>query len=125
MARLRYTDAAMLTRLDSEAHRLLAKRAVIDGATLLLNEGAVLPRALRTLQRVAIVGPLAGCPSAGESAQARGGGACAAQSAMAGGYYVQPAAGQIVTVADALARRLPPGGARVVIVVAAPGPGVP
>lgn len=78
-----YTDPALLTRIDSDAHRALAKAAVVDGATLLQNLGGVLPRKLSELKKVAVVGPLAGC--ADGAAQP-----CEAQQAMAGGYNPDP-----------------------------------
>ena len=94
-----YTDAALLDAVDAAAHRELAKQAVIDGATLLQNRGGVLPRKRTELKKVAVVGPLAGCAEG--AAQP-----CPAQQAMAGGYNPAPAAGQIVTVAQALGERL-------------------
>ena len=105
-----YTDAALLANIDSKAHRSLARTAVIEGATLLQNRGNVLPKALSSLKKVAIVGPNAGCSKG--AAQP-----CAAQQSMAGGYYVTPAAGQIVTVADALVQRLEPADVAVEVVV--------
>lgn len=94
-----YTDPALLEQIDSLAHRALAKDAVIDGATLLQNLGGVLPKTLSHLKQVAVVGPLAGCAEG--VAQP-----CDAQRAMAGGYNPDPAMAQIVTVADALTKRL-------------------
>ena len=102
-----YTDPALLATIDSAEHRAVARNTIIDGATLLQNLGPVLPRTLASLKRVAIVGPLGAC-APGEPRP------CSAQHAMAGGYYPDPAASQIITVADALAKRLPAGGLAVV-----------
>jgi len=107
-----YTDPALLENIDSAAHRSLARTTAIEGATLLLNRGAVLPQTRAKLKRIAIVGPNAGCkPGAAQP--------CAAQSAMAGGYYPAPATGQIVTVAEAVTQRLGVGsaGAKLDIVI--------
>jgi beta-glucosidase-like glycosyl hydrolase len=94
-----YTDPALLAQIDSGAHRALARTAVIEGATLLLNRGGVLPVREEHLRTVAVVGPNAGCTEG--AAQP-----CPAQKAMAGGYNPTPSSGQIVTVAEALTQRL-------------------
>ena len=102
------TDPALLDTINSKAHQAVARAAAIDGATLLQNRGGVLPQRLGKLGKVAVVGPLAGCAQGATLP-------CAAQKAMAGGYYPDPSTSQIITVAEALANRLPPGSLEVVV----------
>jgi beta-glucosidase len=103
-----YTDEGLLETVDSDFHRSIARAAIVDGATLLQNIGNVLPRVLANVKKVAVVGPLSGCAS-GETLP------CAAQHAMAGGYYPDPTTSQIITVADGIASRLPSGAVDVVV----------
>ena len=95
------TPLALQATIDSVAHRELARAAVVDGATLLQNIGHVLPRALSSLHRVALVGPNAACAVGDESRP------CGAQNAAMGGYTPKATPSQVRTVGDALLTRLP------------------
>ena len=105
-----YTNPALLDTIDCSKHRAAAKSMIVDGATLLQNLGGVLPASLASLKTVAVVGPLGGCAPGAQKP-------CEAQHAMAGGYYPDPSASQIITVADALANRLTATAAKLTVVV--------